>query len=252
MRSGKFCNRDCAAAYRKLVQQGGKELVLAKRNIAAKKIGSVLFHNCIPGGGLGLDPFVPERCKCRMGVSEEQAKRLVSRGEAIDFTTRLPIFTGDAIVQIGKLKRTPRAMTIEKANVERSVQHHTTKQEDKDIRELKAVVAEDKAWRDQEELERMDHYQALTVASMRIVQIPEDQYDEMKANDPWRGRCLFTFSDERSSAGIDVTPFSRWDAEIEEPIEDKTEITKAVEEVEPEREDGLTVLTDEELQKEVV
>jgi hypothetical protein len=156
-----------------------------------------------------------------MMVSDEKAKRLVFRGEAVDFETRTPVFSGGAIVQVGKLKRTPRSMTIEKANMERSVQHRTTKQEAKDIRELKAAVEQDKAWRDQEELERMDHYQALTVASMRIVQIPEAQYDEMQRTDPWRGRAIFAASsDDRSSISVDTSEFHIYDdVQIEEQEE---------------------------------
>jgi hypothetical protein len=141
-------------------------------------------------------------------------------------------------------------MSIEKANCERATQDYTSKRKTKDktIEEMQKAIAQDKLERAQEELLRMDIYQALSVEAMRIVQIPADQYDEMKCNDPFEGRCLFSFPDERSSAGIDVSPFSRWDAEVEELIEDKPEIeTEAVEEEEPEREDGLTVVTAEEM-----
>src|SRR5260370_3869728 len=195
MRRGKFCNRDCGDVYRQLAKQGGREIGIVKRECAAVRSGYVLFHNCIPGGGAGLDPFVPELCRCRKTISFEKAKSLVARGEALDFETRKQFFNDRAIVQIGKMLRTPRSMSIEKANIQRSVEHHSTKTKDKTIAEMKAViemkavVAKDKAWRDQEELERMEHYQFLTVQGMRIVQVPADQYDEMMANDPWRGRC---------------------------------------------------------------
>src|SRR6267378_1327985 len=131
MRRGKFCNRDCAATYRKLVQQGGREIGIVKRECAAVRSGYVLFHNCIPGGGAGLDPFIPERCSCRKTVSFEKAKSFVARGEALDCETRKPFFNDRAIVQIGKLERTPRSMTIERANCERITQDYSSKRKTK-------------------------------------------------------------------------------------------------------------------------
>src|SRR6267378_1381398 len=165
MRRGKFCNRDCGDIYRKLVQQGGREIGIVKRECAAVQSGYVLFHNCIPGGGAGLDPFIPERCSCRKTVSVEKAKSLVARGEALDFETRKPFFNDLAIVQIGKLLRTPRAMTIEKANLARATETYSTKT----VKEMKRAIAQDKLERAEEELLRMEHYQFLTFQSLKIL-----------------------------------------------------------------------------------
>jgi hypothetical protein len=143
-------------------------------------------------------------------------------------------------------------MSIEKANVSRATETYSTKEKtiSKSAEALRQAIANDKLERDKEERVRMAVYQRIGVLSLNIKQIPADQYDEMKRNDPFEGRCLFSFADERSGAGIDVTPFSRWDAEVEELIEDKPEIeTEAVEEEEPEREDGLTVVSVEELEE---
>ena len=253
MRRGKFCNRDCGDIYRKLVQQGGREIGIVKRECAAVQSGYVLFHNCIPGGGAGLDPFIPERCSCRKTVSFEKAKSLVARGEALDCETRKPFFNDRSIVQIGKLLRTPRSMSIEKANIQRSVEHHSTKTKEKTIAEMKAVVAQDKAWRDQEELERMGHYQFLTVQSMRIVQVPADQFDQEKETEFWRGRCLFAASsDDRTSKSEDVSEpkdsLLIEEAESDVLAEEDVEIEQH--EDETENEDGdLSVVTVEEMEE---
>jgi len=269
MRRGKFCNRDCGDTYRKLVKQGGREIGIKKRECAAVRTGYVLFHNCIPGGGEGLDPFFPQKCRCRKTISFEKAKSLVSRGEAVDFETRKPFFNDRAIVQIGKLERTPRSMTIEKANAERSVgifknerkvrQQRTAR----NVEEMQAAVAQDKLERAEEELLRMDHYQFLTVRSMRIVQVPADQYDEMKANDPWQGRCPWEngigVADERSSVSKDVSEPREFHSLLlesdvlreEEEIETgQPEDETGQPEDETENEDGdLTILTVEELEE---
>jgi hypothetical protein len=74
----KFCSGICRGIYQRNVKQGGKELSLTKLSIKGKKKGSVLFHDCIFGGGGGLDPFTVERCKCKKLVSKEKAESLVA------------------------------------------------------------------------------------------------------------------------------------------------------------------------------
>jgi hypothetical protein len=249
IRRGKFCNRDCGDAYRKLVKQGGREIGIRKRECAAVRTGYVLFHNCVPGGGQGLDPFVPEKCRCRKTVKVETAQNLVARGEALDFETRKPFFNDRAIVQIGKLLRTPRAMTIERANCERITQDYSLKRKTKNktIKDLEVAVSQDKAHRDEEEKLRMEIYNEITLETRAkwIVFVDVEEYD--RAERESRGRCLFNFADERSSVSKDVSEprdflLLESDVLMEEEIE-----TEAVEEEEPEREDGLTVVMAEEM-----
>src|SRR6266851_2081726 len=162
----KFC---AGIWYQRNVKQVGKELRLSRLSTKAKKKGSVLFHDCIFGGGGGIDPFVAKRCKCRKLVSEEKAQSLIARGEALDFATRTSVFMGGAIVQIGKLKRTGGSATVE----------------------------EDKL--------RLEIYGELTASARQacIVEVDPDVYAAAKAPD-W-GRPLFTnFKDERTPAGIGV------------------------------------------------
>jgi hypothetical protein len=208
-RSGtKFCSKTCGALNKRNVKQGGKELSLSKLSIKAKKKGCVLFHDCIFGGGGGLDPFVPERCNCKKTVSKEKAQSLIDRGEALDFETRTPVFAGGAIVQIGKLLRTGRSATVEKAHVERLV--GITKSKDKTLKqlsldELQKRVQADRTMLQQEESMRLEIYGELTASARRawIVEVPADEYDAAKCRD-W-GRPLFTnFKDERTPAGIGV------------------------------------------------
>ena len=49
----KFC---AGIWYQRNVKQVGKELRLSRLSTKAKKKGSVLFHDCIFGGGGGIDP----------------------------------------------------------------------------------------------------------------------------------------------------------------------------------------------------
>jgi len=174
-----------------------------KRKAAQKDF--VIFHSCLYYGS--VDPFVTERCHCRKKVSEETAKSLVAQGEAVDLDSRLPAFTGRAIVQIGKVKRTPRVPTLEKPHCERITEKpkRSIKATEKTTEELKAAIAEDRAERFEEEKLRMEIYGELTASARRawIVEVPADEYDAAKCRD-W-GRPLFTnFKDERTPAGIGV------------------------------------------------
>ncbi len=201
----------------------------------SKQNGSVIFHSCIFGGGEGVDPFVPERCNCRKLVSEDQAKSLIARGEALDFETRTPVFADGAIVQIGKLLRTPRSATVEKAHVERLV--GITKSKDKTLKqlsleELQNKVQVDRALLQQEESMRLEIYGELTASARRawIREVPAEEYDAAERQ-AW-GRALFTnYNDERTPGGIgvDVDP-SLWNGEFEksetELCDDETETEK--------------------------
>jgi len=200
----KFC---AGIWYQRNVKQVGKELRLSRLSTKAKKNGSVLFHDCIFGGGGGIDPFVAKRCKCRKLVSEEKAQSLIARGEALDFATRTSVFMGGAIVQIGKLKRTGGSATVEKAHISRLVEkpQKKAKEKAKTLEELPAAVQRDKAERFEEEKLRLEIYGELTASARQacIVEVDPDVYAAAKAPD-W-GRPLFTnFKDERTPAGIGV------------------------------------------------
>jgi hypothetical protein len=216
----KFCSRACQGFYKRQAKQGEKELSLSKLSIKAKKKGSVLFHDCIVGGGGGIDPFVPERCKCKKLHSNEKAENIVAHDEAHDLETRTPTFMGRAIVQIGKLLKTPRSATIEAAHSEKLVgitksyrnaptadsfvRHH------KQIRELSLEQLQEKAQEHQEQIKReeafrMEFYNELTMKARRawIVEVDPDVYDAAKRRD-W-GRALFTtYKEARTPGGIGI------------------------------------------------
>jgi len=114
---------------------------------------------------------------------------------------------GGAIVQIGKLKRTGRSATVEKAHISRLVEkpQKKAKEKAKTLEELQAAVQRDKAERFEEEKLRLEIYGELTASARQacIVEVDPDVYDAAKAPD-W-GRPLFTnFKDERTPAGIGV------------------------------------------------
>jgi hypothetical protein len=231
MRRGNFCSKSCGAKHYNLVKQGGQELNVTRKSCAAIRKGMVIFHRCILGGGEGLDPFFADRCRCSKKVSFEKAASLVGRGEAIDFVTRKPYFEDRDIIQIGILKQTPRAATIEKSHMERATETHTTKRgtESQNVEALRAAVKEDRMLRDMEERVRMVVYQVIGVKALKIKQIPAEEYDQMQNSDPWRGRAIFaSSSDERTfskDAPPDYATFTRWDAEVEdEDVEPETEL----------------------------
>jgi hypothetical protein len=184
----------------------------------------IIFHNCIYYGG--IDPFVPERCRCRKTVSEETARSLVARGEAVDLQSRLPIFeVGQAIVQVGKVLRTPRVPTLEVAHFERITQKpkQAAKTKEPTIEQLKALVDEQCAERYQEETVRMEIYGELSQAFIcsLIRKVPADEYDKQKREQTGIS-ILSHFQDERGSVGRDVPSISfDYEKDIEEQNEDR-------------------------------
>src|SRR6266576_2136329 len=178
----KFCNPGC-----KFKCEQEKE----KRKAANPKTSTDnILHQCLANA---LDVANP--CKCRKRVSDKEAKRLVAEGHVVNYKTRASVFIdGEPLLIVGKHLKFPRAATIERPHIQRATQDLFTikgkvRVKDRTIEETQKDIAQDKMDRAEEELLPMEHYQYLTVQNMRIVQIPEDQYDEMKANDPWRGRC---------------------------------------------------------------
>ncbi len=200
-----------------------------ERSQEKQKNGHVLFHSCIFGGGGGLDPFVLERCNCRKLVSQEKAQSLIARGEALDFETRTPVFAGGAIVQIGKLLRTGRSATVEKAHVARLVEKPEKKARErtKSLEELRVAVAQDKAERFEEEKLRLEIYNEITVEAQRrwIVQVPAEEYDA-RERESWGRPGTFSFDEERTSHGVDVVGLGVLDDETTDKHE-KEEIVPA-------------------------
>ena len=258
-RSGtKFCSKTCGALNKRNVRQSGKKLSLTRLSIKTKKNGSVLFHDCIFGGGGGVDPFVPERCKCKKTISEEKAQSLIARGEALDFESRMPVFTGGAIVQVGKLLRTPRSATVEKAHVERltetaSAIRAKSKYSEKQLREMHDAVELDKREKAYEQAYRLEHYNDLTMEARRawIREVPADKYDAAKRRD-W-GRALFTnYKDERTPGGIgvDVDSPRLESLTVERWIEEDESVDAVAVETEEVLEDNSDDQSDEEIQTE--
>jgi hypothetical protein len=221
-KSATVCSFGCQLKRRAEKRQAASDKRKEKRKTERQVKGkdSILFHDCVFGGGGGIDPFVPERCRCRKLVSKEQAQNLIDRGEALDLETRTPTFLDRDIVQIGKLLKTPRSATIEAAHSEKLVgitksyrnapttssfvRHH------KKIRELSLEELQEKAQEHQEQIKReeasrMEFYNELTMEARRawIVEVDADVYDAAKRRD-W-GRALFTnYKEGRTAGGIGI------------------------------------------------
>jgi hypothetical protein len=240
----KFCNPGCKFKFQE------KE----KRRVANPKISSgSILHQCLSNA---LDAAIP--CKCRKRVSDKEANRLVSEGHVVNYKTRAPVFIdGEPLLIVGKHLKFPRAATVERPHIQRATQDLFTvkgkvRVKERTIEEMQRAIAQDKLERAEEELLRMEHYQFLMVQNLRIVQIPADQYDEMKANDPWRGRCIFApSSDERTSKSEDVSEpkDSLLIEEAESDVLAEEEVEIEQHEDETENEDGLTVVTAEEMEE---
>jgi hypothetical protein len=117
------------------------------------------------------------------------------------------VFAGGAIVQIGKLLRTGRSATVEKAHVARLVEKPEKKARErtKSLEELQVAVAQDKAERFEEEQLRLEIYGELTASARRawIREVPAEEYDAAERQ-AW-GRALFTnYKEERTEGGIGI------------------------------------------------
>ena len=208
------------------IQEEGSE---APESPSGTQKDFVLFHNCIYCGG--IDPFVPERCRCRKTVSEATARSLVARGEAVDLSSRRPIFNvGRAIVQVGKVLRTPRVPTLELAHFQRTTEkrRQAAKTKEPTIEQLKALVDEQCAERYQEETVRMEIYGELSQAFIcsLIRKVPADEYDKQKRAQTGIS-ILSHFQDERGSVGRDVPSIFDYEKDIEHQNEDQNEESQA-------------------------
>lgn len=75
-------------------------------------------HSCF---SQELNERKPRKCKCRRYVSHEKAIEMVNTGEAnwlIDYSLNIPIPTWH-IVLYGRVNKTPRSHTLERAHIER-------------------------------------------------------------------------------------------------------------------------------------
>jgi hypothetical protein len=191
------------------------EIKEAKR-LSKRTIGSLL-HACLSNV---LDPAKPH-CVCKMRLSDEQARRMVAKGEAVSFDNRTSeYFEGAALLVTGKNLKFPRAATIERPHIERLVDDHSSKNKKKDqsVEALQKAVDEDRAMRAEEESLRLEIYGELTMKAWQqlIVEVPADQYDQEEREA--RGRCLFAnYTDERTEGGIGVRVYL---CSQEEEIED--------------------------------
>lgn len=186
----RFCSAKCKFETKETKR-------LTKRNTGS------LLHACL---STVFDPAKP--CDCKMRLSDDQAKRMFAKGEAVKFQSRNSEFIESAALLVtGTSLKFPRAATVEQPHIERLTDHHK-ESDDKSLDDLRKAIEENQALRGQEEIVRLQIYGELTAALRRkwIVEISPDEYD--KAESEAEGRSLFWFSDERTPGGIgrDVDP----------------------------------------------
>lgn len=241
----KFCNPGCKFKF---------EQEKEKRKAANPKTSTDnILHQCLANA---LDAAIP--CKCRKRVSDKEAKRLVAEGHVVNYKTRSPVFIdGEPLLIVGKHLKFPRAATIERPMIERSVADIFTikgkvRVKERTIAEMQRAIAQDKLEKAEEESLRMNIYGWLTAEAWRalVVEVPAEEYDRSERES--RGRCLFSFADERSSAGVDVSDFEApeelQETETEPEEIEPTEEDAEAEEIETEDE-GLTIVSAEELEE---
>jgi len=198
-----------------------------RRAVKTKILGNLL-HNCLTNAA---NPET-KRCFCRTRINDEEARRLIENGDAVNFDSRSPVFIeGAPLLVVGKVKKTPRSATVEQCHMERMTERassiRATEKRQKEIEELQKAVEQDRAERKNEEAVRLEIYGELTQAERRswIVKVPADEYD--KAERSARGRAVFvSVHEERTPGGIgiDVDPVTLRPIAPVEIIEEDEEI----------------------------
>jgi hypothetical protein len=135
-------------------------------------------------------------------MSAEKLKERIGHGEIV-----LVGLEGYACYS-SKLRRAPRAQTVEKAHIERAnLSKDSRKYGGKSAKELRAIVDEDKASRALEEKLRIEIFQEISIVERRklIREVPAEEYDRI--SDDQRGRQWLGQTgerDQRTEGGIGI------------------------------------------------
>lgn len=121
-----------------------------------------IVHRCIrPELDMGEVP-APQTCRCREEMSGAELKECIGRGEIV-----LVGPEGHACYS-SKLRRAPRAQTVEKAHMERAnLSKDSRKYDGKSLKDLQAAVNEDKASRALEEQVRIEVFHQIEMEERR-------------------------------------------------------------------------------------
>ena len=194
IRRSDFCSRLCK-------QQDDYERKREKLK-GSKTTTFVLVHRCIrPELEMGEIPD-PSTCRCREEMPEEKLKGCIRRGEIV------LVGPEEHACYSSKLRRSPRAQTIEKAHVERAnLSADSRKYNGRSWEQLKAAVQEDKASRALEEQVRIEVFHQIEIEERRklIREVPAEAYDRIF--DDQRGRQWLGqpgAPDERTAGGVGI------------------------------------------------
>lgn len=145
----------------------------------AKATLFVLVHRCIrPEFQMGETPDLM-KCSCREEMPEGELKGCIRRGEIVLVGTE-----GHACYS-SKLRRAPRAQTVEKAHIERAnLSFDSRIYGGKSFGQLRAAVQEDKVSRALEEQVRIEVFHQIEIEERRkmIKQVPAEVYDRMSGD----------------------------------------------------------------------
>jgi hypothetical protein len=202
MYRGKIC-RDCREKAKFL-----KRSKIHQDNVKSwQDLGCIQVHSCL---GNIADKVASDFCACKKFVSKSRASELVSKGLAVDFETRMPMFVNRDIV-LKKSLRTPRAATIDRVQIQQAWASESIKPIERSPEELRQFIAEDKQARAYEERVRIEIYNELTQETWQslIRIVPAEEYDALKASQIdspviWAG----IGDDSRTAGGIGLTVYS--------------------------------------------
>jgi hypothetical protein len=189
-----------------------------------KEAGRVRLHSCISHL---LDP-APLKCSCRKFVGFEEAKRYIEIGRCLDLKTRKPMFSGNAIVEASRLKKTARARFVDRADIERSYVSVDRGLKGKTVEELQAIIAADKHDRTLEEQLRIEIVGEMKSEMLRNMtrEVPEDEWMALERIHLDVPMLPSSSADQRTSGGIGRTGSSHFEV----PVEDTAEFVDVEEE----------------------
>jgi hypothetical protein len=147
----------------------------------------------------------PPPCGCRKYVNVEKARELIRIGQAVDFETRQACFHERGIVEIGRFKKTPRSVSLEKPHLERAYASQQSKRlQGKTIEELQAIVEADQRERTLEAGLRIEIFGAMNADVLRsmIVEIPAEKWDQLERLHRDVPVLSLSSADQRTPGGV--------------------------------------------------
>jgi hypothetical protein len=203
MASSSKC-RSCKEKIKSIKKQEDRSRLIQE----AKAAGKILLHSCIANI---LDP-APPSCLCRRWVSVGEAQKFVNEGRCVDLVTRKPFFSGNAVVEASKLKKSPRGAGIETAHIFRGLQNFehdrekTQEQRMADYHDLQRRVLEDRLEKGEDERHRWNVWNELALKFRKSItrEIPAEEWRDLERKYLDVPLFSMSFIDQRTQGGVGV------------------------------------------------